>query len=152
MSVSHSWSGTAAVKSRWTWSSCTGGPALRVKPRFLATMDRMRWQGCFGDPKVFGDLRDRGFVLARHEVPSRPLVSTRPGGSLGLDTFAGPLYGGRSQVFVAPRPLATSYAREAGPPIDRLQPASLRDQKVTVGAAMRGTVGDHPIDAALSPT
>jgi len=41
MSVSQSWSPQVAVKLRSTRSSWTGGPALRVRPRFLAKTDQM---------------------------------------------------------------------------------------------------------------
>jgi hypothetical protein len=45
MSVSHNRFGAVAVNSRSTRSSCTGGPALRVRPRFFAKTDQIRcWE------------------------------------------------------------------------------------------------------------
>jgi hypothetical protein len=42
MSVSQVTFGAVAVSCRSTRSSCTGGPALRVSPRFLANTDQIR--------------------------------------------------------------------------------------------------------------
>ncbi len=42
MSVNHSSFGAAAVKSRYTMSSWTGGPGLRFRLRFLENTDQIR--------------------------------------------------------------------------------------------------------------
>ncbi len=49
MSVSHSSFGAAAVKSRSTRSSWTGGPGLRFRPRFFENTDQITKLNAKGD-------------------------------------------------------------------------------------------------------
>jgi hypothetical protein len=42
MSVNHNMLIAGAVKFRWTRSSWTGGPGLRLSPRFFERTDQMR--------------------------------------------------------------------------------------------------------------
>jgi hypothetical protein len=48
--VSHRTLGAGAVNWRSTRSSCTGGPALRLRPRFFAKTDQIRYWEHAGRP------------------------------------------------------------------------------------------------------